>query len=247
MQIKIGNYAFQSNTASIAMDVRTNLVRGVPVSEHRSATIRGQLLTSDSASSTAARQADSTSKIRALDEARKVQGARVAVYQDNGNLAGHVLDPDDSIGGVFLESFRWLDAVGAEHVNYRSFELTIGGDFPVDGSGPIWLSWTETVQLIGTGGPRRITIETINGPVIRQTTTLKTKVRGLQTGRGIAWTASNPQPPGPYYPQDELLDERTIAGISPERIGNAFRNRGIQWTYRYEFVGPVGLYLPAGR
>ena len=149
-------------------------------------------------------------------------------YTVDGSLAHSLLNGGSS-SGVTVTSRSFPRGDGAELATKRSFAITLQATYDVAGADSELVSWTESIETIGTGGPKFEIVDTVNGPVA-----VYIAVRSIQsyhqTGMAVGYT-TYPDPPGPVNPAGEMLDRRRISRISGRNMGNQIRFFTTKWSY----------------
>jgi len=158
------------------------------------------------------------------------------LYQDDGNKSAHWLDSSKSLGGVKVTNLAFPSGANAEYATMRTYTATFQAEYPITSEDNI-IAFQETVSVRGTGGPRRVTIETLNSRPIKQTTGKWTKVSMSQNGSAVGYS-SYPTLPTPLWFSDELLDARTVTRVGPKWNGQAFTEYQIQWSFSFEASSP---------
>lgn len=124
----------------------------------------------------------------------------------------------------------------AEGSTYRSYQVVIEGRYALPAilvAPNVTLFWHETIQLLGTGGPRFVYRQPLNGMPKRQMTAQFTTMQIIQNGNAIGMLGW-PDPPLPIWPEDEHQERRRIDMGNPERLGSIFTNWPISWSYSME-------------
>lgn len=176
-----------------------------------------------------------TSKIRALRNSYAVDNGDAGLYFDNGDPTADVITNANSYDGVHVSLIDEGSDNGAEYTTFRSFSIDIYADYLPYG-GIVIESYTETVQIVGTGGPRTVGIELITGPPQLQTPVSQTLVRAIQQGQMIT-ISGTPSAPPPYWPQYVLQDTFTNSKLS-QSLG---RRKQLSW--KYDFLSPIPLSI----
>ena len=238
MEIRYRNYTFQ--TAGAVFTVR----RGIAFNEayqRQTRTVQvelmGKLIVASNVS-----EADAPAALKALttriEEAFSVDGGDLTVTHPNGVVALS-LKSANYIGGlrVTLEP-SYLETGPGELIRQRSFEINVEGLQDVLAGAEIGggnlgnLSFEETFSYEGTGGPRFVVIETMEGPPVEQQVNARTMCRCVQSGRARK-RGSYPPPSPPLYPAKEQFSQRAI-----ERSSSLIPDRETSWRYVFESAVP---------
>ena len=182
-----------------------------------------------------------TSAIAALRAAYSATGVDAGLYFDDGvTPTDHVLASAQALGGVRVVSLDFPHGSGAEYSTFRSFRITLAADFP-EGAPTLWEA-SETVTFQGAGGPRRLFLETLDGPpqlqIVAAQTTYRAVQQGFATG-AFAYPAVVP----PLWPTEEHLHARRITYDAPQRYGANLARYTASWHYQFESAAPL-LGLP---
>jgi len=96
------------------------------------------------------------------------------------------------------------------------------------------LSYQETISAKGSGGPRFVVLEVLNGPPVKQQVASKTPVSLTQIGNAVGHL-SYPVPPPPIWAVSLEHEElRSIVKRSKRRSRNDFYEYPISWQYTFE-------------
>jgi len=176
--------------------------------------------------------------IASLEAAYTTSGYDLYLLDDDASTVVASLTSSNTTGGTKIitpPSFPIAD--GGELTTYRTYEIVIEGEVPINASRNPFVSWQETIEFTGTGGPRFVIIECINGPPVAQQVAQRTPVRVTQSGSAVGYE-QYPSPPGPIWPQWEKQEERRIRPTSPRTTGTganrSVQNFGIAWSYSFE-------------
>jgi hypothetical protein len=143
---------------------------------------------------------------------------------------------------VRVKSLDFPRGDGAEYSTFRTYRITLEADFP-DTAGNL-LEYAEALDFEGTGGPRRVFLEVLEGLPQEQIGTERTTTRATQHGRAVGY-GTYPVPPPPVWPAAELPHRRRISLRTPERVGNQFARYPVEWHYAFEAVVPL-VGTPSG-
>ncbi|HTI51188.1 MAG TPA: hypothetical protein VL475_09560, partial [Planctomycetaceae bacterium] len=134
----------------------------------------------------AASQSALTAALADLRIAYSINGLDVGLYLDDGaTLTDHALPSGATLGGVRVTSLDFPRGDGAEYSTFRTFHLTLEADFP-DAAGSL-LDYAESLNFEGTGGPRRVFLDVLEGLPQEQIGTQCTTYRATQQGRAVGF------------------------------------------------------------
>jgi len=185
----------------------------------------------------AASQSALTSALAELRNAYSVNGRDVGLYLDDGvTPTDHVLISAAAIGGVRVVALDFPRGEGAEYSTFRTYRLILEAEF-ADGSSNL-LEYYESLSFEGTGGPRRVFLEVLEGLPQEQIGTQATLSRATQQGRAVG-LAGYPIPPPPVWPAAERPDRRRFTLRTPERSGGQFLRYQVEWSYTFESITPL--------
>lgn len=185
----------------------------------------------------AADQPALTLAIAALRSAYNVNGLDlVLTLDDQTTLTDHVLISAAALGGTRVTALDFPTGSGAEYSTFRSYSIAVEADFP-DTSNNL-LDFTETLSFEGTGGPRTIYLDTLEGLPQPQLAQQRTTFRVRQQGRAVG-LATYPGVAPPIWPAAELQDERRIVLRSPRRVAGNLTEFTAEWAYVFEAVSPL--------
>ncbi|MFN0051081.1 MAG: hypothetical protein ACKV0T_02760 [Planctomycetales bacterium] len=185
----------------------------------------------------AATQTALTAALAELRSAYNVNGRDLGLFLDDGvTPTDHVLNSSLALGGVRVLELEFPEGTGAEYSTFRTYRLTVEADFPDRGSG--LLEFDEALSFEGTGGPRRVFLETLEGPPQEQIGAQLTTCRATQQGRAVGDQAY-PVPPPPIWPAAELPERRRITLKTPQRTAGDYTRFAIEWQYTFESATPL--------
>jgi hypothetical protein len=161
----------------------------------------------------------------------------IALYHTTGNTpTPHALPTANLLGfiRVIQKSFPNRDEV---YANSRRFSVTVEADYKNDW--PALLVFSETIQLIGTGGPNFLMVDLVQGLPDEQITATNTQCRATQSGIAVQTSSFLiPGPQGdartwPWWPLNiqEKLTNITYSG--PERRDRYLTNYTSRWSYHF--------------
>lgn len=184
---------------------------------------------------------DVTTKIQALETAYGVNGRDLKLLNDDGSETAHKLINADSISGTRIETLNYPVGDGAEYTTFRRYTISAMADYSVPGGvagGDGTVTFSQVISTRGTGGPRKVVLETRNGPPVIQYVSQMTPIYITQSGFAVGYLAY-PTPPNPIEPQWEDLEKRDIRYESPEikGVGGLSSQYRISWSYQFSKPG----------
>lgn len=148
-------------------------------------------------------------------------------YTVNGSLAHSILNTSDNVSGVRVVASSFPKGDAAELATKRSFAFTVQATF--DSAEEDLISWTDSIQITGTGGPKFFVLETAFQPFAVYVTTASTQFFH-RTGQAVGYMGYI-APPGPASVGLEMQDRRVITNVSGRNVGNAIRYFTTRWSY----------------
>lgn len=241
MQASYGSFTHPANEVTLAsVSVqRLRNQRGIVNLTRKRIQLLGVYVLDTSGMTSDQAQADIKSAIAARESAYSIDGKDFYFRHDNGTVSAHSLQNSTSIGGVRVIDRNFPSGNGVEYATQRTFSISLEADY--DAGSENLQAFQETIEVVGTGGPRKITIETLNGPPQRQITHQKTKVTMVQRGQAIGlYEYPIADLPAPVAPEFEDEDRRSITLSSPQNQNGAFINWTINWAYYFTLDQPSG-------
>ena len=180
-------------------------------------------------------QTELKSKINAIWSTFSTDGGDLILYHNDGTTqSSHTLPSSSSLTGVMIDSGPSFDnGSGPEYATERTYTVVLSAKYPLINPDN-YVAYTETLRIVGTGGPRRVGVELLTGLPQIQIVNQRTLMYATQAGSAVGY-AGIPAYPGPIpvLAPYELLDKRSETMQSPQWMGNAFRNYGVSWSYEY--------------
>jgi len=156
----------------------------------------------------AADQPGLTLAIADLRSAYSGNGCDLGLYLDDGATpTDHVMASAAALGGTRVTALEFPSGTGAEYSTFRSYSIAVEGDFP-DTSNNL-LDFSETISFEGTGGPRIVFLDTLEGLPQPQLAQQRTTCRARQAGRAVGM-AGYPPVAAPIWPGAELQEQRRL-------------------------------------
>ena len=230
MILKYGTYSHDDNevTISIAKQPRFS-PRGYRIGTRERWQIQGILQAADTAALKIAQVA--------LEDAYKTNSLDLVLTTDGTTETAHTLKVADTLGGIrVVGGVQYPDGDGAELSTFRTYTIVVEGTRK-DNEREL-LAFQETVDIQGSGGPRRVLIEVLNGPPQAQITNLATIQRIVQRGSALGYS-TYPAPAAPSIPAWLSATEQVISRRGPLSIRGQFSEFGVQWQYVMLAPSPV--------
>jgi hypothetical protein len=235
VKVKYGNYSHADYEATIQIQ-KENLrsESGLVIAQIQRWTITGKL------------QADSFSAlstaIRNLEAAYDRENQDIGLYTTAGVATAHrvIASSADYVRVVSPPSFPVGD--GGQYVEWRDYSIGLEIRIPSPiAAGSDLESWTETIEVIGDGGPIERYVPVVAGPWPRQTIHAASIVTmtqsGTAKGREFYPIPPNPVAPGQIVRPDGIKFSRTgPSSLSPPR------GYSITWAYRMELPAPLRAF-----
>ena len=185
----------------------------------------------------AASQGALTAALAALRAAYGQNGFDVGLYLDDGvTLTDHAMASAATLGGVRVLELDFPHGDGAEYSTFRTYRLVLEADFP-DSAG-LLLEYDEALHFEGTGGPRRVFLEVLEGLPQEQIGTQASTYRVTQSGRAVGH-GTYPLPAAPIWPAAELVDRRRVTLRTPQRFAGPWARFPVEWKYVFESISPL--------
>ena len=178
-----------------------------------------------------------TAALAELRAAYRVDGLDVGLYLDDGaTLTDHFISSSAALGGVRVKSLDFPKGDGAEYSTFRSYTLTLEAD--LSDTAVNLLEYDESLSFQGTGGPRRVFLDVLEGLPQEQLGTQRTTYRATQQGRAVG-SGGYPTAPAPIWPAAELADRRRIVLRVPQRLAGSLTRYTVEWQFAFESVAPL--------
>jgi hypothetical protein len=174
-------------------------------------------------------------KITAIYNAYHNNYKDVGFRLPDGSLTHHYMRNADrwNLSGNRVVYRSWDHQTPTEFANTRSFSIGISALWRHSESDII--SWNESTERTGTGGPIREARATWNGVPYMYTIAAQSKVVHIQQGEVVSfddWV----EPPPPYWPDEELVHLRVIQQNSPRFWGDPSFSKPTHFVLRYKYV-----------
>lgn len=161
-------------------------------------------------------------------DAQFVRSATDAEIKHSDNSAsGHIIDASLTRNGVGAE-LEWLDKPG-EYATGRTYRAVLTGEYEASVG---YVSFNESIQIIGTGGERNAYLEPIEGLPLKQRVNKNTIVTAIQQGSAIHQSDFQTYPT-PLWPEYEDVPKRRLGKSGPVVLNGSTRDYGTQWSYEF--------------
>lgn len=224
MYLLVGSYWFDQNEADISISKRTNYTNLVPQNVVHTWNVKGK--------KHAASQSALTTALIALEAAVR-DGQDIGLYlDDQATLTAHYLVNSRALGGNrIVEPVHYPLGDGgkdAQYSTYRDWAFTLEATYAI--SDRAMISFEETIEFEGDGGPRTVWLETAIGLPQEQTVSQFTSYKAIQSG-SAKQLGSYPTYPGPIWPDAE---KRPMRKLVPKANSGASQEFEVRWTYYFE-------------
>lgn len=163
-----------------------------------------------------------------------IQSAESALSQDGrdfrytvGGTLAHSLLNAGSASGVKVLHYSFPKGDPAQLSTTRTFRFTLQATY--DDVEDDLVSWTDTVSIQGTGGPKFFIVDTVTVPVAILVST-NSAVYYTRTGAAVGYT-DYPVAPGPPTVGLEFGWRRNVARTSGRQTGSGIRFFTTRWSY----------------
>lgn len=237
IQIRYGSYIFAAGLQTYTFDTMPSFSETFQrAGQTYRAEIRGALQVPSSVDESAA-PAYLVDLITRLKNAFAIDGQDFVVTNSDGAVIDAIYTAD-IVGGLrVLEGPSFNEVGPGELVRKRSFRIVLGGEralFGEAGGGgvPVFVSYNSSLSMDGTGGPRFVLLETMEGKPIKQIVNRNTICRATQQGRAVQ-RYSQPSYPAPLFPDREQVSARNITFARPD--SDSYE---VSWSYQFESATP---------
>ena len=148
-------------------------------------------------------------------------------YTVGGTIAHSLLNSSDCQSGVRVVNTSFPNGDPAQLATTRTFTVDLEATY--DSCDDELVSWTETVEVVGTGGPYFVCMESVIGPRLYYMAP-STAQYFTQSGRAVGYR-NYPDTPGPVNPAGEFGFRRRITETGGRQTGNGLRFFTKGWTY----------------
>lgn len=231
MYVRYGNATHAANAVavSIARDVlRTN--GGLAYAVKETWTVQGKVYGDT--------QAELRANIALLQATYSVDGGDLVLLHNDLSPSAHGMETSLALGGIkVISGPNFPESAGAEYATYRTFNVVLAGEFPIQDPGLI--EYEETLSFSG-GGPVYIHMQPVEGFPQKQKVYGATPYRVTQAGRAVGYTTW-PIPPNPLWPGDLMHGSDVTRGNPQKHVGGGRTHYPVSWSYQFEskdqFIG----------
>lgn len=231
MRLRVGSSLFLANSVTVRTSIRgVQGDRGNIVRHVHTLSISGCL------------EGDSVAELVAASLALRALLSEpyqdIVLLADDGSATDTKLLNSNSISGVRVLELDFPEQYGgAEYATLRSFSFTAQAEYLAGGDDTV--RYSESVTVVGTGGPRFEMRVPVSGPPVKQILSTHTPVRATQSGE---WTGLLKYPsnaPAPLWGAHEQEDRRVLRRLTPRVGSGGFFEYPIVWTYEFLSAGPL--------
>jgi len=230
-----GGYAHADNEVNLVMvDYRTRYSpRNRSLTQTRTMQISGELIYTDT----------STIVQHANEVFNAYTDGKDFTYTVGGVLAHELRNTGECLSGVRVVNKSFPSGGPEQLATTRTFSVTLQGVYSA--SEDDLVSWDESVEVRGTGGPIWVASNTIYGAYIEPISSASLLTYS-QTGSAVGFS-SYPQPSPPIFSPFEYTHRRSIRRSSGTQQGTGIKF--FRTTWHYEFPALPGSYneLPTSK
>lgn len=147
-------------------------------------------------------------------------------YTVGGTPAHSLLNSGDCLSGVRVVNVSFPKGDGAELATKRSFSFTLQATYDVQETDLV--SWTETIEQQGDGGPISFLMNTIGGPML-MFVTARSAIAFVQAGMAVGYK-DYPAPGAPAGTVQQGF-RSSVTRTSGRQVGNGLRFFTTKWRY----------------
>lgn len=161
------------------------------------------------------------------------------LYADGTTKTPHYLynDAPFNLSGNKVLGRSWTYQTPAEFANTRSYSISLGARVLESYSQILYFK--ETIRLVGNGGAKWDYRTRWQGAPIRENISQQTPVHVIQRGTVITTTGIITAP-APWWPDDEVGEDRVIERIGPDQHGHLSFSRathyGLEYSYHFRMA-----------
>lgn len=234
MYFQAGNFVHGSNLVDVSFSIRHNRnARGFTGTVTYLLELRGTLI--PTATQAAIRTAIDD-LLLAYDRGSSIGDC--GLYHDDGTASSYYLRASSALGGVLIQEINFpFDGGRGMYATAVDFRLTLRAIYP--NTGVVYQDFREEIQVTGTGGPRKILVESLTGVPQEQILTQRTPVTARQSGFAVGLSTYPPYPT-PIWPRVEQVERRQQNKGAPTNNAGVFTDYPISWTYQFLSPSPLG-------
>ncbi len=169
----------------------------------------------------------------------------LALYLSDGVTLLRGLPARTSLGGSRVTaSVSYPEKDGGIWTSWVPYTITVECPVPIVNTGNPLLAWVESLSFEGTGGPRNIHLQPLQGAPQKQQVAEQTPARATQHGSAVGlydWPYA--AMPGPIWPGAEQQDRRKVDPKTPKLSGSGnalvYTEFELAWSYFFEDASPL--------
>lgn len=239
MRFSYGSYEHPDNECMVTFWGGSTIynARGKPQYLRKRMVVEGEIVANGSTAIAA--------RVKEIQDAYAVPGGSATLH---GTAGAYTLSSAGSVSGVrIVQAPTFFQQDGKAHMaTGLPFSVVLEADYLINDGDPL-VSYSETITHIGTGGPRRATLELDNGEPIEQIVSTHTPVTIIQAGEAVG-SAGYPSINQPIFPtQVDLPDGLQISTSAPRLEGNVYVDWPIRWAYRMTCLNLPSIPYPLQR
>jgi len=229
MFVKYGGYTHADNEVALVITKQAeHSSNGILTGVRERWNLQGRLQADGAAAITAA--------INALEAAYADDGKDLELLTspDQGPTSHRIISVETNSGTLVTTRPSFPSSAGAEYATIRDYNIVVEALLK-SGFNDV-VSWTETINIRGTGGPVWGYLQSINAAPIAQTFAQASPITITQRGEAVKM-GGYPVPPEPVELQQEHQERRDITRHLP--ADNSQRRR-TSWSYVMEVLSHTG-------
>jgi len=187
-----------------------------------------------------------TAAINTMESAYSVDNRDLILYENDGTTrTAHKLLTGTALGGVRITNPpSFSEVVKGEYTTWRNYHFEAEADYLALRENT--LAFKETISSTGTGGPRYVYLEVIQGQPQKQLVANSTVASMVQSGSALG-VLGYPNVPTPIFSGDEDVVERNVTRVGPMRLLGVSTEFGVSWTFRMRRAGGSLIAIPTIR
>lgn len=223
MYFRFGNYVHANNEVNLTTQ-RENIYDDArrPIGYRERWTLQGQLQQSTPALVSAAQGA--------LEIGYTQRASSAGLYFDDGTPTPHYINANNTFGGIMVVTPPGFpDGTRIQFVNARDYVIVLESEVYSRNSYNI-IAYTESIEIMGEGGPRIVMIETRNTTPQLQQVSAATGVTVVQSGSATGRFFYPPRQT-PLFPQYVNSPETRRGKKDPQLMFDRYTNYQVTWSY----------------
>jgi len=217
----IGGYTHTDNEVNLVMvDYQTRYSpRNRALTQTRTMHITGELIYADT----------STIVQHANEVFNAYTDGKDFTYTVGGVLAHELRNTGDCLSGVRVVRKSFPSGGPEQLATTRAFSITLQAVYSA--SVDDLVSWNESVEVQGTGGPICTIVDTLYGPFL-EFLSVSSAIYYHQSGSAVGFT-TYPTPPPPMFSPYEFVHRRSIKRFSGTQQGTGIKFFRTSWSYHF--------------